>query len=83
MNKNILRRQKGQVTVEAVLLMVIMTAVFTFTHNAISKGEWLSKLVSGPWSYVQGMISNGVWRGGNSNTYHPNVFARRASPRPE
>lgn len=81
--KSVLRQQKGQVTIEAVLLMVIMLAVSTYTHRAMSSGEFLSKLVAGPWSYVQGMISNGVWMAGNSNSLHPNRFQRRASPEPK
>lgn len=80
--KRPLRNEKGQMTVEAVLLLVIFVAVFTVVHRTISKGEWMSKIVSGPWSYMQGMISNGVWQAGNTNNLHPNVFKRRASPEP-
>ena len=78
-----LRTQKGQVTIEAVLLITIMLGVSTFAHKAISSRGLLSQLVSGPWSYVAGMISNGVWKGGDSSSLHPNRFQRRASPRPE
>ncbi|MCC6138692.1 MAG: hypothetical protein IT287_08660 [Bdellovibrionaceae bacterium] len=80
--KRHLQNNQGQMTVEAVLLLVIFVAVFTVVHKTISKGEWMSKIVSGPWSYMQGMISNGVWQAGNTNELHPNVFKRRASPEP-
>jgi hypothetical protein len=81
--KKRLTNEKGQMTVEAVLLLVIFVAVFTVVHKAISKQEWLNKIVSGPWSYVAGMIENGVWMPAeNSKTYHPNGFGRRASPEP-
>lgn len=76
------QNQKGQMTVEAVLLLVLFVAMFTAVHNTMNRGEFLSKIVSGPWSYVQNMISNGVWRRGNTNELHPNVFKRRASPEP-
>lgn len=81
MNKH-LSNNKGQLTIEAVLLLVIMVAIFTVTHRTISKGEWMSKIVTGPWSYMQGMISNGVWKSGDTKNLHPNVFKRRASPEP-
>ncbi len=80
--KSTLRNKKGQMTIEAVLLLVIMVAVFTVVHRTISEGEYLSKIVSGPWGYMQGMVANGVWKSGNSNNMHPNAFDRRATPEP-
>lgn len=76
------RNENGQMTMEAVLLLVIMVGVFTVTHRKISEGEYLSKIVSGPWGYMQGMVANGVWKAGNSNNLHPNSFDRRATPEP-
>ncbi len=81
--KKRLTNNRGQMTVEAVLLLVIFVAVFTFTHKEISKRKWLNQIVAGPWSYMAGMIENGVWMPAEgSKTYHPNVFGRRASPEP-
>jgi hypothetical protein len=77
-----LRNQKGQMTMEAVLLLVIIVAMFTLVHRQISDRNMLSSLVRGPWGYVSGMISNGVWKGGDTKSMHPNVFKRRASPEP-
>jgi len=70
-------------TVEAILILVIMVAIFTIVHREISKMKLLNQIVSGPWSYVAGMIEDGVWMPvGSAKTYHPNVFGRRASPEP-
>lgn len=77
-----LRNQRGQMTIEAVLLLVIMVAIFTVVHRSISSRNMLSQIVQGPWGYVSGMISNGVWKGGDTKIYHPNVYKRRASPEP-
>lgn len=80
--KTSLKNQKGQMTIEAVLLLVIMVAMFTVVHRQISSRNMLSSIVRGPWEYVSGMISNGVWKAGDSKKMHPNVFQRRASPEP-
>jgi hypothetical protein len=81
--KKRLRSNKGQMTIEAVLLMTIMVAFFATTRKIISGQNYMSKLVSGPWSHVAGMIENGVWKPAlTSKQLHPNVFDRRASPEP-
>lgn len=77
-----IKNENGQMTMEAVLLLVILVGVFTLVHRKIAGGEYLSKIVSGPWGHMQGMISNGVWKAGNSNNMHPNAFDRRATPEP-
>lgn len=75
--------QRGQMTIEAVLILVIMVSFFTVLHRQVSSTKMLSKIVSGPWSFMQGMIENGVWMPGDTGkTAHPNVFNRRASPEP-
>lgn len=77
-----IKNENGQMTMEAVLLLVIMVGVFTVVHRTIANGEYLSQIVSGPWGHMQGMIGNGVWKAGNSNSMHPNSFERRATPEP-
>lgn len=78
-----LRSQKGQMTVEAVLLLVIFVAFANVATRAIKEKEFLAQMVSGPWSFLQGMVQNGVWAEANSGSdLHPNVYGRRASPEP-
>ena len=76
--------ERGQMTIEAVLILMILVMVFTMVHKQISSKKYLNQIVSGPWAYMQGMIENGVWVAGGdaSKNLHPNVFGRRASPEP-
>lgn len=75
--------QRGQMTVEAVLIMMIMVSFFTLARREIASRNLLQQLVTGPWSYIQGMAENGVWAQPEAGKkIHPNVFGRRASPEP-
>lgn len=81
---NLLHSQKGQMTLEAVLLLVIGVTFVTIASASLKKQNVLATLVSEPWGYMQGMIQNGIWStadGGIND--HPNSFGRRASPRPD
>ncbi|MBY0314100.1 MAG: hypothetical protein K2Q26_01185 [Bdellovibrionales bacterium] len=78
-----LRNQKGQMTIEAVLLLVIFVGIFLVTQRIFKEKNYLSQIVSGPWSYMRGMVESGVWMDAESaRSKHPNRFSRRASPRP-
>lgn len=78
-----IKNSKGQMTVEAVLLLVIFVAFVNVAHRTIKEKEVLRNMVSGPWSFLQGMIQNGVWAPENTGSdVHPNVYGRRASPEP-
>ena len=80
----ILRSQKGQMTLEAVLLMVIGLTFVTVASAGLKKKNVLGMLVAEPWGYMQGMIQNGVWASADAGiSDHPNLFGRRASPKPE
>jgi hypothetical protein len=53
--------QKGQAVTEAVLILVLLFG-FTFAvANYFRNEEVLKKLVKGPFSYMAGMLQNGVW----------------------
>jgi hypothetical protein len=74
---------RGQMTIEAILILTIMVGIFTMVHKTMKSGDYMAKLVSGPWSYVQGMTENGVWASAaNGRRKHPNSYSRRASPEP-
>ncbi|MBO9667302.1 MAG: hypothetical protein J7501_10880 [Bdellovibrio sp.] len=79
MNKY-LSNQKGQFVIEAVLLMVVMLSIFIASINALKDSKYLSKLVSGPWVTVAGMIESGVWEPADAaRKKHPNQFDRTLS----
>lgn len=78
-----LKNEKGQMTVEAILLLVIFVGIFMVTQRVFKSKKYLSQIVSGPWSYIQGMIESGVWMPAEEGKVrHPNRFTRRASPEP-
>lgn len=72
--------QKGQAITEAVLILVMLFA-FTFSVASFFKNEEiLKKIVTGPFTYLAGMLQNGVWlppeKGAAS---HPNRHFRHIS----
>lgn len=75
-------KQKGQVTTELVLMIVVMFAVTLTVSTAFRNNEFLASLVSGPWNSLSGMIQNGVW-GDPIETMkkHPNQFRRVSTVR--
>ncbi|MFM6929445.1 MAG: TadE/TadG family type IV pilus assembly protein [Bdellovibrio sp.] len=77
--------EKGQFVIEAVLLMVVMLGIFLASINALKEGQFLAKLISGPWVKISGMIESGVWEDEKvtKKTSHPNTFNRTVSFKPE
>ena len=76
--------EKGQFVIEAVLLMVVMVAIFTASVNALKEGQFLAKLISGPWQKISGMLEAGVWENATvtRKDAHPNVLKRAVSSDP-
>lgn len=75
-----IKNQKGQMIVEAILLMVIFFGVTMAVGKYFKSEEILAQLVSKPWKSLSGMLQNGVWsepkQGGPS---HPNTHIRHIS----
>jgi hypothetical protein len=76
-NKPTIRNQKGQSSVEMVLIITVLVAIAITVSEGFRKNELFAKLVSGPWQSLAGLIQNGVW-GTPKDTYsqHPNQFER-------
>ena len=53
--------KKGQVMIEYILLVGMLIFLFSFISSQFQDQNVLARLVSGPWSQLQGMIENGVW----------------------
>ena len=69
--------QKGQSTVEAVLLMVAFVVIATLVSNSFRENNLLARVTEGPWTYLAGMIEGGVWLPANRvKPYHPSQFSR-------
>ena len=76
-----MKNQKGQMTIEAVLILALMVSIIFAVTNGIKNKKYLTQLVEKPWTYVAGMIENAYWapvRDGKGK--HPNHIGRHASP---
>ena len=78
-----LKTQKGQTSVEADLILVVVVATAIFVSKQFREHGLLANLVEGPWSYVDGMTQHGVWaaekKARNANPF----IGRRMSTRAE
>ncbi len=53
--------QKGQVSVEYVLIAVLLLGVFMFVQkNLFTSKDFLASYIEEPWQVVSGVIENGV-----------------------
>ncbi|MCJ8275282.1 MAG: hypothetical protein MJK18_00435 [Bdellovibrionales bacterium] len=76
-----LKNQKGQMTIEAVLIATLLLSTLTVASRIIKDQGYLSSLVEGPWQHLSGMIQNGVWAPPQQGTaLHPNNLDRHGSP---
>lgn len=82
MKKTALQNQKGQLVVEAVLLLAVIAAVTMTVSGYIQKNDFANKIVSKPWKTLAGMMECGTWTGcGPGN--HPAAHQRNLSLRPQ
>ena len=72
-----LQGQGGQMSTEAILIMVLLLGVTALVTNHFKDQEVLKTLVSDPWQSVAGMLQNGVWGAPDkTNVSHPNGHVR-------
>ena len=73
--------QKGQMTMEAILIITVLFGVVTLSVNLIRQQNVLARVVEQPWGLLGGMIENGVWTARQQGqVQHPNHLSRHASP---
>ncbi len=78
-----LRNQKGQGTVEMVLLMAIGVGLSLMVTNYLQENQFAQKLFGNPWNRLSGMIECGVWTGCASDKAHPASSSRILSLKPD
>lgn len=72
-----INNQKGQMLVEAVLIMVVFMAFTMMTARFFRDKEVLKQLISGPWVALSGVLQNGVWLSPDKGAIsHPNGHTR-------
>lgn len=65
---NSVKNQRGQLAVEAVLLLALSIGIFMAVSATFREKQYFSSILSRPWQSVSSMIQNGVW---NTNEMHP------------
>jgi hypothetical protein len=71
---------KGQVIIEAVLLLTLVVGMWGLFSKYAKQKKWFESLVNGPWQTMSGMIETGVWETPNkARAKHPNSFNRVVS----
>jgi hypothetical protein len=82
-SNRLLKNEKGQFVIEAVLLMVFSIGLLTMGLKVMKDNNVMANLVSGPWQKAAGMIESGVWENADTATKsHPNQKARLLSINP-
>lgn len=79
-----INNQKGQIIVEAVLLMVLMVSLAVLVSSKLREMQFAQKVVAGPWVMLNGMIECGVWTDCSQGAgLHPSTRNRNISLDPE
>jgi hypothetical protein len=72
-----LTNQRGQLIMEAVLIIVVLFGITFLVGRYFRSEEVLRQLVTGPWQNLAGMLQNGVWApAGEGGRVHPNAHGR-------
>ncbi len=67
-----IKKQSGQASVEAVLLLALLISLGVVLTNQFESNQIISNLVSGPWRSIDGMIRHGSWQpAGQAIQSHP------------
>ena len=78
--KRIARNERGQLTIEAILLMTIFVSISIYVSRYARAEQLVAKVVEGPWLPIRGMIENGVWATGEkAKAQHPSMKIRHSS----
>jgi hypothetical protein len=70
--------QSGQMTIEMILIMITLMSLTLLLMRTAREAGWAKAWVQGPWTQVQGMIEDGVWRqaGDASKQQNPQLIKR-------
>ena len=77
-----IKNQKGQGTIEAVLILVIIVGFGTLVSTTLRNNDTVATVVSAPWKQLAGLIQNGKWgTPEDTKSYHPHHNHRHSTPR--
>lgn len=78
------KNNKGQMTVEAVLIVTLFVTLAIMAKQMLNEKKILSAMIDKPWSYIAGMVESGVWMPSDqAKLEHPNYLKRHGSPEGE
>ncbi|MDE0119488.1 MAG: hypothetical protein OXM55_05720 [Bdellovibrionales bacterium] len=74
------KKQKGQITVEMVLLLVVMIGMSYLVLKEFQVQKLFKNFISNPWKTIGGMIESGSWqKQPEAKRDHPNHWKRMFS----
>lgn len=81
--KPLLKDRRGQLMIEAILLMVLLVGLLTVITRYLRDNNTIPNLVSEPWGQIAGMTEFGNWEPPNNSNKkkHPNTFNRFFTPK--
>lgn len=53
--------QKGQLAIEAVLIVILLMSLSLFATKYMRDNNVLANMISGPWKVIAGMMATGNW----------------------
>ncbi len=75
------KANSGQLTVEAVLILTLLVGITMAIAKTFREKNYLASMAEKPWTYVAGMIENGIWRPvEDGKRLHPNHTVRHGTP---
>ena len=84
MNLSHRTNQKGQMALEMILIMVLLTGFTMFVTSQFKSNEILAGILSKPWRSIAGMIENGDWKDPkDSMNSHPGNIHNHVSTKGE
>ena len=76
----VIKNQKGQLIIEAVLLMTVLTSLMILASNILQSQGYVKSLVATPWQTLAGMIESGNWETADkARPLHPNMKFRNVT----
>ena len=78
-----MKSQRGQLVVEAVLLMSVLLGITMLVSSFFQKSQLAQKLTFEPWSQLTNMIECGSWSSCQTAGVHPSTVDRGLSLNPQ
>jgi hypothetical protein len=79
----VMNNQRGQLVVEAILLMTVLLGITMAVSSFLQKNKIAQNLTFDPWSHLSSMIECGSWSSCRTLGVHPSTADRGLSLKPE